>query len=64
VTERDAMRTQTNFSGRSPANNWNQFLDGLQHGHLSAYLLLFAFAAGMSVAVWAGTNMMRKETRR
>jgi hypothetical protein len=58
------MPTQTNFRGAGRAYTWETFFDGLQHGHISAYLFLLALFILASVAFWAGSNLMRKESRR
>jgi hypothetical protein len=58
------MGTQTNFSGAGRAYTWDMFFEGLRHGHASAYLLLLGFFVAASVAFWAGSNLMRKESRR
>jgi hypothetical protein len=56
--------TQTNFSGGRGGLSWGTFFEGLQQGHLSSYVLLIGLAVIASVAIWAGNNMMKKDTRR
>jgi hypothetical protein len=58
------MGTQTNFSGGGRSVGWELFFEGLRSGHVSAYLLLIALLVAAAVALWAGSNMMRKETPR
>jgi hypothetical protein len=58
------MPTQTNFSGSRGTINWETFSYGLQHGHFSSYFLLVALGVIATVAFWAGSNTMRKDTRR
>ncbi len=58
------MPTQTHFGGGSSGLSWSQFFHGLQHGHLSAWILLIGLAAAMTVTFWAGNNLMKKDTGR
>lgn len=59
------MGTQTNFSsGYGRYDWWARILHGLQQGHLSAYVLLLALAIAATVAYWAGSHLMRKDTGR
>ena len=58
------MPTQTNFSGGRGSLTLSGWLEGLQQGHISAYFILIALAVAATVALWAGTNMSKKEKRR
>jgi hypothetical protein len=60
------MPSQTSFSGGRGGGGlgWERFLDGLQQGRLSSYTLLIGLAVIATVAIWAGTNVTKKDTRR
>jgi hypothetical protein len=58
------MPTQSNFSGGRGGLSWSALFEGLQQGRLSAYLVVIGLAVAATVAFWAGTNMMKKDTSR
>lgn len=43
--------------------SWSTFVERLRRGEPDAYFILIAVALGIAVALWAGSNMMRKEKR-
>ncbi len=58
------MRTQTNFRGGGGGLSWGQFLGGLGRGEPWAYVVLIVLVVLAGVAIWAGTNLLKKDTRR
>jgi hypothetical protein len=58
------MPTQSNLSGGRGGLSWGALFEGLRQGHVSAYFVVIALAVAATVAFWAGTNMMKKDTSR